>query len=359
MHRIDRVFVRSVILGLAIALVGLGVAACTPIMPEAGGTAPAPAAAAGLQPGDQVGSMVMAQGPVPFDLNLPPLVAFCNPNPQVPLGATVAVPGEYTVRCTVPPLPQMMIGFGVAGRTTEEKEHVWDVTPADLYVNDQLVDQPAFGLLDTEIPVTGMPGQDAGEVVNLQLRVWNVVLENVTPGEFTMRQRIASTAEVFDGDITWPQGVYDITYLITVDEAMAAAGGEPEPVTMYQQPQNVFEAFTAAVNAHDVDAALALFAPDAVAAVPALPPPNTHTGTDELRAWLQNDADDNIHVEITDAQTVGDIVSAQASVGVDSLPPGMMLGGTVELTVQDGKIKAFLYTLDDATVEKLGALEAQ
>ena len=119
----------------------------------------------------------------------------------------------------------------------------------------------------------------------------------------------------------------------------------------------VFDAFNAAVNAHDVDAALALFAEDAVAEFPNQPPPNVYTGTDEIRAWLENDVKDNIQVEIEDAKTSGDTVSATGKVHVDSLPPDLTLVGAVEVIGKDGKITSFSYTLDDETLAKLAALE--
>jgi hypothetical protein len=86
---------------------------------------------------------------------------------------------------------------------------------------------------------------------------------------------------------------------------------------------------------------------------------NVHQGHDEIRAWLENDVNDNIHVEIENTQTSGDTVSATASVDVDSLPPDLILVGTVEVTVKEGKITSFSYTLDDETLEKLAALESE
>jgi ketosteroid isomerase-like protein len=328
--------------------------------PAPGGTVPAPAAAAaGLQSGDTVGEMVLTQGPVPFDLNIPPLGAFCNANPMLEAGSTVANPGEYAVQCTVPALPQMGIGFGWVTPDENALNDQWPAIGTELYVNGQLVDQEAFGSLDAEVPVAALPGQDPSEVVNLRLRAWNVVLENLTPGQLELRYVWNITRDLSDEMTTTPQGVYDITYHITVDESMAAAEGPPEPVEIVQQSPAVFDAFHAAVNAHDLEAALALFAAHAVAQFPNQPPPNVYTGRDEIRTWLEGDFDDNIYVEVEDVQTAGDTVTATSTVQVDSLPPDFVLRGTVEITVVDGKITSFTFTLDDDTIERLGALEAQ
>lgn len=119
----------------------------------------------------------------------------------------------------------------------------------------------------------------------------------------------------------------------------------------------VFDAFNAAVNAHDVDKALSFFADDATAQFPNQPQPNQFTGSAEIRIWLENDAQDNIHVEIEDVQTSGDRVSATAKVDVDSLPPDLILVGTVEVMVKGGKIMSFAYTFNEDTLAKLQALQ--
>src|SRR5688500_4184054 len=79
-------------------------------------------------------------------------------------------------------------------------------------------------------------------------------------------------------------------------------------------PMAVFDAFNAAVNAHDVDAALGFFADDAVAQLPSQPPPNVFTGKTEIRNWLERDSARNIHVVIADAQVAGDTVTGTARV---------------------------------------------
>jgi hypothetical protein len=316
-------------------------------------------AAQALKPSDKIGEMMVTQGPTPFDLNIPHYGAFCNANPMLDLGSTVAKPGKYIVECSVPPLPKMFIAFGLTARTAELLNAAWTASDSELYVNDQPIDQSAFGSLDADVPVTGMPGQKPNEVLNLKARVWNVILENLTPGQFTMRLVWHVSREVFDGDVTAPVGDYDVNYKITVDPSMAVNKGTPEPVSLVIEPVGIFDAFNAAVNAHDVDKALSFFADDAAVQFPNQPPPNLFKGSAEIRTWLENDAKDNIHVEVENTKTSGDTISATAKVAVDSLPPDLMLVGTVVVTVKNGKITSFTYTLNDETLAKLAALKSK
>jgi hypothetical protein len=317
------------------------------------------ASPATLKPGDKIGEMTVVQGPVPFDLNITHYGAYCNANPMMEPGSTVAKPGVYTVECSVPPLPNMFIAFGLTADTAEQLNEIWSASSSELYVNDKLVDQAAFGALDADVPVAGVPGQDPNEVLTVKARVWNVILENLTPGQFTMRLVWHASREVFDGAITSPAGDYDLTYKITVDPSLAAGGGAPAPVELVQQSTAVFDTFNAAVNAHDVEKALSFFADDAVASFPGQPPPNVNKGLDEIRTWLEDDIANNIHVEIENSNASGDTVKATAKVQVDSLPPDLTLVGTVEVTVKDGKITSFTYTLDAETLAKLAELEGK
>lgn len=312
-----------------------------------------------LKPGDTSGELRVMQGPDPFDLTIPHYGAFCNANPMLEIGSTVAKPGIYTVECSMPPLPKMFIAFGLTARTTELLDDIWSASDSELYLNDQLIDQSAFGSLDADVPVTGMPGQDPNQVLTLKARVWNVILENITPGEFTMRLVWHISQEVFDGDVTSPAGDYDINYKITVDPSMAVNEGTPEPVSLVMEPVGIFDAFNAAVNAHDVDKALSFFAEDATVQFPNQPPPNQFTGSAEIRTWLETDAKDNVQVALEEIKTAGDTARATAKVTADSLPPDLVLVGTVAVTVVDGKITSFSYTLDDETLAKLAALEAE
>jgi LPXTG-motif cell wall-anchored protein len=125
-------------------------------------------------------------------------------------------------------------------------------------------------------------------------------------------------------------------------------------------PQTVFNQFHAAVNAHDVDAALAFFADDAVVQFPNQPPPNVFRGTAEIRTWLQGDADQHIQVATEQLKVEGDKLTWIAKVDVDDVRAlGITIEGPVEAVVQNGKIKSFAFTLSDATLAKLAAATSQ
>jgi len=124
-----------------------------------------------------------------------------------------------------------------------------------------------------------------------------------------------------------------------------------------QSPVAVFEAFNAAVNKHDVDAALALFSPNATVQLPNQPPPNVYKGTAEIRQWLEGDAARNIHVAAENLQTQGNKLTGISKVEIDELRPlGIVLIGTDEVIIEQGKITAFSFVLSDETLAKLQSL---
>ncbi|MBL7183251.1 MAG: nuclear transport factor 2 family protein [Anaerolineae bacterium] len=135
------------------------------------------------------------------------------------------------------------------------------------------------------------------------------------------------------------------------------------PVALYAQetdPASVVTALYEACNAGDVDAALALFTDDAVVKlVPALPPgsPDTYTGKEELRAWLEGLVAMNWEGEFEILQVEGDTVTTRLTSWAD---PTREIGiaplvATEVYTVQDGKIKGFTWTLSDESLAKVQA----
>ena len=317
----------------------------------------AEASSAMLGPGAKVGEMVLSQAPEPLDLNIPSYVAFCNGNPMLEEGSNVGKPGVYTVECSVPVLPQFVIGFGWVTDTKEHLDEQWPAIGTELYLNGKQVDQAAFGSIDAAVPVGAIPGEDADKVVELPMRAWKVMLENLQAGPLELHFIWNVAKDVSDSMTTTPAGIYDITYKITVDPALAAPEGEPAPVPLVPELISVFDGFNAAVNAHDVDKAISFFADDAVASFPNnQPEPTRFAGKDELRTWIETDAANNIHVEASGEKTSGDTITATVKLTEDDLPLDFALEGTVEATIQDGKIQTFTYTLSDATIEQLKAL---
>ena len=211
-------------------LVILLVAACRPVQ-TTGAPDTVSSTSKGLKPGDKIGTMTVVQGSLPFDLMaIPPWPAFCNSNPALKPGATEAKPGVYTVDCTVPPLPKLHIGGGWISADEQLRDADWNAQHKELYVNGQLVDQAAFGSVDADVPVQALPGQDAGKVSTVKLRVWNVVLEDLAPGQLSLRQVMHFDRPLMQGGATMPAGDYDFTMNITVDPTATVSQGTPEPV---------------------------------------------------------------------------------------------------------------------------------
>jgi len=211
-----------------------------------------------LKPGDKIGTMTLSAGPLPFDLAaIPPFPAFCDPTPALKSTDTEGKPGAYIVECTVPPLPKLHIGGGWIAADEALRDADWNAQHKEVYVNGQLIDETAFGSVDADVPVLALPGQAADEVQMVKLRVWNIVLENLTPGEFILHHVMRLDKPLAQGQATMPAGVYDYTYKITVDANAVAPQGAPAPVkitsdTMVPTQSVPFTGTVEAVETYDV-----------------------------------------------------------------------------------------------------------
>jgi hypothetical protein len=129
-------------------------------------------------------------------------------------------------------------------------------------------------------------------------------------------------------------------------------------------PRSVFTTLVTAVNAHNVDAALALFADTAtVRIVPAPPPPERelYTGRQEIRTWLEGQVAQNIRVESRSLQVEGDRVTDQTQVYENVF---RMLGldfieTTTVVVVSGGRVTSFTSTQTPASLARLQAALAR
>jgi len=129
------------------------------------------------------------------------------------------------------------------------------------------------------------------------------------------------------------------------------------------KPEEVLAAMEDALNAGDVDTAMALFTDDAVVKlVPAIPPssPDTYTGAEEIRAWFEELVAMNFEIHIEVLEVEGDTVTTRTSTWVD---PTREMGvaplvATEVYTVQAGKIKGFTWTISDESLAKIQAAMA-
>lgn len=118
------------------------------------------------------------------------------------------------------------------------------------------------------------------------------------------------------------------------------------------KPDQVALQLAEAVNAQDMDDALALFADDAVVTSVS---PEPFNGKAEIQGWLEGMMADNFHLEAEIESAEGNHVIEQDTMSMDSMSfYGIdTLTGTSEITVADGKIKTINFSFSDETLADL------
>jgi len=96
----------------------------------------------------------------------------------------------FTRQCEAPLTPELFIGLGWVLDTWEEVEAGWlaDSATWELFIDGQSVDLSTFGVNDFEAS-------------GLKFRMWNVVIENITPGAHTIRYIFVESGTSYDA--TW------------------------------------------------------------------------------------------------------------------------------------------------------------
>lgn len=122
-----------------------------------------------LKPGDEIGSMVITTGVA----QAPPLWAFCAPASENE--------GIKSMDCQVPRLSKLAIGhtFGLVDPALQALD--WSELSWELSVDGQSVDLEAFGTYDFVLPDLAARPSPIREIFR-QIKAWNVVLLNPTPG---------------------------------------------------------------------------------------------------------------------------------------------------------------------------------
>jgi uncharacterized protein (TIGR02246 family) len=140
-----------------------------------------------------------------------------------------------------------------------------------------------------------------------------------------------------------------LTLLFALPSGMAAQATGPVAVK---------NAFDAALNAHDVDAALATFADDAVFRTPG---GMVLTGKPQIRPYLQGLVAENYRAEVVETrQVAADTVTSRGHIAVDQF---RRLGlasveATAEAVVRGGRITSFATALTPAGVARVQAAQA-
>lgn len=121
---------------------------------------------------------------------------------------------------------------------------------------------------------------------------------------------------------------------------------EPDPEAL---ARSAYEA----LNAGDVESALALYTGDAVLSLGAF---GSFSGKEELRGSFENEVAKHATWELSDFQVEGDTVTFTSRYTNDDLQAiGVTLEGTEVITIQDGKIATDTFTVTD---ESMAALQA-
>jgi hypothetical protein len=123
-----------------------------------------------INPGDEIDGMVFTTDDE-FDFSIE-LHAYCGFEPVEESGTTA------TMACSASPGDQILFGncTGAGGSSPEDREKDWPKLESEYTFDGQAINLPAFGYLDFDLP---------GE--NLYARVWNVMVENITPGTHTVQ----------------------------------------------------------------------------------------------------------------------------------------------------------------------------
>jgi len=118
------------------------------------------------------------------------------------------------------------------------------------------------------------------------------------------------------------------------------------------KPDKVVLDLAEATNAKDLEAALALFADDAVVTSVS---PEPFTGKNEIQAWLEGMFADKFHLETEIVEVNDNVVIGKDTMSMDSMSfYGIdTMTGTSETTVEGGKIKTLNFSWSDETLADL------
>ena len=121
-------------------------------------------------------------------------------------------------------------------------------------------------------------------------------------------------------------------------------------------PEAVARSAYEALNAGHVEAALALYADDAVLSLGAF---GSFSGREELRGSFENEVAKDATWEFSDFQVEGDTVTfTNRYINDDLQALGVTLEGTEVITIQDGKITTDSWAVTDASMAELQAAMA-
>jgi len=150
------------------------------------------------------------------------------------------------------------------------------------------------------------------------------------------------------------QGLFGIAFAVATFLTLV---GPTRVLAQGPDPASVVDAFDAALNAGNVEGAVALFAPDAVIRTQG----GTYMGPVQIRALLRELVQQHIRFESSDQQVKGDTETHTAVVSRDDWRNlGIAwLDASAVVVVQGGKIRSFTVTYTPDSVSRLQAAQAR
>jgi len=123
-----------------------------------------------IHPGDEIDGMVFTTDDQ-FDFSIE-RHAYCGFEPVEETDTT------FSQACSASPGDHVFFGncFGIGRDSLEDLDNTWQSLKSEFTFDGQAINLPAFGTLDFEIPDT-----------DLKARVWNLKVENITPGTHTIQ----------------------------------------------------------------------------------------------------------------------------------------------------------------------------
>lgn len=133
-----------------------------------------------IEPGGEIGEMTLTTAQDSSDMSQM-IQDYCDPD-------ITEEDGPVSNReCDVPAVSALFIGHAIQGISKEELDAHWQTMTWEMFLDGRPVDLAAFGTKDF----------DWGN----QFRLWNVVLEDPTPGDHELEVIIGGEGEPID--VTW------------------------------------------------------------------------------------------------------------------------------------------------------------
>ena len=148
-------------------------------------------------PGDKIGEITLSRAPNKNgDFSI---FNYCDPH------ISIQRPVTLVTECRVPRSDYLFVGYGEFASSMDELDSTWQSQTWELYIDGKPLALSSFGAFDVDL--------------GNKVRVWNIALENISPGLHKLRYVSYKTNK--------PQDVNDLTWVFTVIDQIASATPPP------------------------------------------------------------------------------------------------------------------------------------